>query len=788
MSTRRTLRTGVALLLGAAGTLAATPAGTVNAAPAPARAAVAASYGDVVRADGAHTFWHLDEASGTTAEDSSGGSSDGRYVGDPTRRVAGAVPGSLGVRLDGVDDGVFTKSRFTDPRQLSVEAWVKTTTTRGGTLISFGDRVDGPSTQFDRLIYLTDAGKLVFGLWDGAATTVQSARSVNDGRWHHVVGTVDSDSFALYLDGDLAASRDARPHHHDGYWRIGGDNLSGWPQAPTSTRLAADVDEVAIYGTALTRAQVEEHHEAGTTSTPPSDATVPSAPGTLTASAPSSSRVDLAWGAATDDRGIAGYRITRNGSPLATVGARTSYTDTAVTPGHTYSYSVRAVDTSGNVGPANHSVSVRVPDAPPTTGDVVVHDEDWPGRNGSAWPSDWQTQRRNGTVDVNAGDGRLGVTSGTGSFARAALTGVRAVTDTDLVWSYQWSPTSARSYYNVFVRGTGGWQNPNRPRNGYGLNFVSDTSRVTVQKNVDGRLTNIVGIAGAQPVGAGKRWVRLRVVGNQIMFRTWADGTAEPSTWTWSGTDASLTGAGHVYMTHVRSNRTSAPRMVRVDDLVLTAVGDSTTPPPTGGDGSHTERWSKPRGSSWPSEWTTSSVGGRAVVRAARGRLQVSNRSGAYARAVLDDVDTATDTDLTWSYRWTRTSARSYFNVFVRGSGGWQNANRPLNGYGLNFTSDSTRVTVQKNVNGSLSNLAHLSDGQTGDRGWQRVRLRVEGDRIMVRTWAAGTSEPTSWDWVGTDSSLRGAGHVHLTHVRSGSSTQRRAVVLDDLVLTDLDD
>ena len=43
-------------------------------------------------------------------------------------------------------------------------------------------------------------------------------------------------------------------------------------------------------------------------------------PGNLTAVAVSATRVDLGWDASTDNVGVTGYTITRNGSPLTTVG------------------------------------------------------------------------------------------------------------------------------------------------------------------------------------------------------------------------------------------------------------------------------------------------------------------------------------------------------------------------------------------------------------------------------------------------------------------------------------
>src|SRR3954466_4833144 len=58
-----------------------------------------------------------------------------------------------------------------------------------------------------------------------------------------------------------------------------------------------------------------------------SDKTPPSTPGGLSATLASSSQVNLTWTASTDNVGVAGYRVYRNGAPLATVGDVTAYQD-----------------------------------------------------------------------------------------------------------------------------------------------------------------------------------------------------------------------------------------------------------------------------------------------------------------------------------------------------------------------------------------------------------------------------------------------------------------------------
>ncbi|MFD7129955.1 glycosyl hydrolase family 18 protein [Streptomyces sp. NPDC059894] len=104
----------------------------------------------------------------------------------------------------------------------------------------------------------------------------------------------------------------------------------------------------------------------------PGDA-APSAPGTPTASAVTDTSVKLAWTAATDDNGVKNYDVLRDGAKVATV-TTTSYTDSALTAGTDYSYTVQARDTADQTGPASGAVAVRTTGGttqPPATGDKV---------------------------------------------------------------------------------------------------------------------------------------------------------------------------------------------------------------------------------------------------------------------------------------------------------------------------------------------------------------------------------------------------------------------------------
>ncbi len=99
-----------------------------------------------------------------------------------------------------------------------------------------------------------------------------------------------------------------------------------------------------------------------------SDATAPSTPQNVTATAPASGRVEIQWAASTDSggSGLAGYRVFRDGSAnaLGTVMApATSYADASVVPNTQYSYTVTAFDMAGNSSAASSAVTTLTPAA-----------------------------------------------------------------------------------------------------------------------------------------------------------------------------------------------------------------------------------------------------------------------------------------------------------------------------------------------------------------------------------------------------------------------------------------
>ena len=107
------------------------------------------------------------------------------------------------------------------------------------------------------------------------------------------------------------------------------------------------------------------------------DQTPPSVPTGVKASRVTDRSVTLQWTAATDNVGVDGYDIYRNGTKVGSSPA-SEYTDNGLEPMKTYTYSVKARDKANNISAASQTVQVRTLPAdtePPTApANVKVQD------------------------------------------------------------------------------------------------------------------------------------------------------------------------------------------------------------------------------------------------------------------------------------------------------------------------------------------------------------------------------------------------------------------------------
>lgn len=251
---------------------------TVTSAPATVTAdgtGAVGAYARRVMEDGASHYWRLGETTAGPALDTAS-ANDAATGTSLTRGTAGALTGDANTAYSfatGTGSRVIASERETSTNTLSVEAWVKTTSNLGGRIAGFGNSTSltGTSSVRDRHLYMSNAGRLYFGVAPGVNRAIGSTASYNDGAWHHVVGTLGANGVELFVDGTKVASEPAwtTGRNFTGFWRIGGDSLSGWSNAPSSSNLAGAIDEVAVYPTVLSADQIAAHRQLGVTGTAP---------------------------------------------------------------------------------------------------------------------------------------------------------------------------------------------------------------------------------------------------------------------------------------------------------------------------------------------------------------------------------------------------------------------------------------------------------------------------------------------------------------------------------------
>ncbi|GAA1369863.1 carbohydrate binding domain-containing protein [Streptomyces beijiangensis] len=97
------------------------------------------------------------------------------------------------------------------------------------------------------------------------------------------------------------------------------------------------------------------------------DTKAPTVPGTVKASASDISTV-LTWEPSTDDTGVTGYQVTRTGGTKGTVVtsiASTVLSESGLEPHTTYTYTVKALDSAGNISAASAPATATTGDTPP---------------------------------------------------------------------------------------------------------------------------------------------------------------------------------------------------------------------------------------------------------------------------------------------------------------------------------------------------------------------------------------------------------------------------------------
>jgi hypothetical protein len=225
-----------------------------------------ACYRDAAVADNPVSYWRLDETSGTTAADSKG-SNPGTYVNGPLLGQTGALPDAISNRaasLDGVNDriDVPASASLNVASQITIEAWIYPTDTASvHPIVEYADS----STYGVHLWQYDDGTKLFANVMDatGNGNSVMSGPVFQVNTWYHVALTYNGSIAVLYVNGTEVArvtvgalTLSTNLPVNVGRRPVVGDYLQ-------DAVFAGKLDEVAIYGTAMTAAKIRSHYNAG---------------------------------------------------------------------------------------------------------------------------------------------------------------------------------------------------------------------------------------------------------------------------------------------------------------------------------------------------------------------------------------------------------------------------------------------------------------------------------------------------------------------------------------------
>ncbi len=286
--------------------------------------------------------WHLDETNGTVASDSSGNGNNGTVNGaawNPQGKVNGCLS------FNGVNNYVQVNRDVSN--DFTIAFWVKTTSVGGlGTWRDGEGLVDGSAgaaaTDFGTGLV---ANLFAFGTGN-PGTSLLSSTPINDGSWHHCVGTrvQSSGALQLYVDGNLEAngvgttgSLAPSPYLRFGSLQSGGGFFQG------------SLDEIKIYNRVLGDLEIAALYD--------DSASAPAAPTNLTVAAGNAQATLNWWEAPAVTSYNVGRSVSRGGpfTLIANVSAP-GYTDTSVVNGTTYYYVVSSVNSAGS-GPNSSPVS-----------------------------------------------------------------------------------------------------------------------------------------------------------------------------------------------------------------------------------------------------------------------------------------------------------------------------------------------------------------------------------------------------------------------------------------------
>lgn len=221
------------------------------------------AYAQVVLSDQPLGYWRLDEGNGPTAASMVTTGPDGTYSPGCFFGAPGALLGNAAVKFDGascrIDFGnVFP---FEDMASFSLEAWVNPGVP-DSPLGRICSKEEAGANKHQGYALLLDGSEVSFDRWlNDAVDSVNAASPLAQGRFSHVVATYDGTRLSVYIDGELSSWEDTTK----ALMNVSNSFMVGASSLSNDFFFQGVLDEIAVYGTALSATQVRAHYDASFT-------------------------------------------------------------------------------------------------------------------------------------------------------------------------------------------------------------------------------------------------------------------------------------------------------------------------------------------------------------------------------------------------------------------------------------------------------------------------------------------------------------------------------------------
>jgi len=233
---------------------------------------------DAAVVDNLQAYWKLDEVAGSTAVDSQGGDDNGTLQGTTALNQPGIVGNIRAFDFTPPGDHVSINSGFIPGgySQVTVTGWVNpesmASTTGHGGAGPGNSVVEGVSGQDTLTLQIgnfnagTQRGEVYGFLRFSPSSTIEIASNVDGvslNNWHHTALTYDGSSMDLFIDGQLAASIAAPPGSPPLQNPVPGSLAIGLRGVSTHNPFDGRIDDVGLWDTALTPAEIAVVHGLG---------------------------------------------------------------------------------------------------------------------------------------------------------------------------------------------------------------------------------------------------------------------------------------------------------------------------------------------------------------------------------------------------------------------------------------------------------------------------------------------------------------------------------------------